>query len=237
MINLKKLYIITLPVLICSFIFGVSVKKRHAQVNVIPHPKNFPTVIVDAGHGGFDGGTSTDDGIPEKDINLDISLYLDEFLRLYGFNTILTRCDDYSLENEGLNTIRQKKTSDIHNRLKVTEENPNSIFISIHQNHFTDSKYSGMQVFYSGNFSETSSLLAQNIQECTVSLLQPHNERQIKKCGTSVYLIYNAKIPSCLVECGFLSNFDEAQKLKTTEYQRKIAYCIATGILNYYTKE
>ena len=148
----------------------------------------------------------------------------------------MTRYDDVSLEDEGLNTIRKKKTSDIHNRLKLMEEIDNAIFISIHQNKYPQEKYSGLQVFYSPNNSEQSSLLARNIQENVVELLQPENERQIKECGTSVYLIYNAVKPAVLVECGFLSNYNEAQLLKTEQYQRKIAFCIATGIQDYIYK-
>ncbi len=197
-----------------------------------------PTIIIDAGHGGFDGGTSADDGSVEKDINLAISLYLFEYLNSFGFNTILTRDSDESLEDEGLNTIRKKKSSDIHNRMNIMEKADNSVFVSIHQNHYSVEKYNGLQVFYSPKFSDESSLLAQSIQETVVELLQPENDRQIKKCGTSVYLMYNAVKPAVLVECGFLSNHRESQLLKTQEYQKKIAFCIALGIQDYvYNKE
>ncbi len=124
--------------------------------------------------------------------------------------------------------------SDIHNRLELMKKTDNSVFLSIHQNHFSIEKYNGMQVFYSKKYSDVSSLLAQNIQEATVEMLQTNNERQIKECGTSVYLIYNAEKPACLVECGFLSNLEEAEKLKTPEYQKKIAYCIAIGVQKYF---
>jgi hypothetical protein len=97
-----------------------------------------------------------------------------------------------------------------------------------------EEKYSGMQVFYSKNFSDISSALAQSIQSQTVELIQPNNNRQIKECGTSVYLIYNAKAPACLIECGFLSNKAEAQKLLTEDYQKQIAYCIALAVYDYY---
>lgn len=140
---------------------------------------------------------------------------------------------DCSVEDDGLNTIRQKKTSDLHNRMKIMEETDNAIFISIHQNKYTDGKYSGTQVFYSPKTKEESQILAQSIQDCVVNTLQKENTRQIKECGTSVFLMYNAVKPAVLVECGFLSNYEETNKLKTPEYQKKIAFCIAMGTQNY----
>lgn len=192
-----------------------------------------PTVIIDAGHGGFDGGAATNDGTSEKGINLNIALYLRDYLEFFGFTVVMTRESDVSTEDEGLTTIRSKKSSDLHNRMEIMENTDNAIFVSVHQNHFSSSKYYGAQVFYSKNFSEQSSLLAQNIQENIVLNLQPENSRQIKPCTSSVYLIYNAVKPAVLVECGFLSNYEEAEKLKTEDYQKQMAFCIAIGILNY----
>lgn len=192
-----------------------------------------PTVIIDAGHGGFDGGASTDDGVSEKGINLNIALYLEEYLHFFGFNVVMTRETDTSTESEGLTTIRSKKTSDLHNRMALMEKTDNAIFVSIHQNHFSSSKYKGAQVFYSLKLSQQSSLLAENIQENIVYYLQKDNTRQIKPISTSVYLIYNAVKPAVLVECGFLSNPEDAENLQNESYQRKIALCIALGILNY----
>jgi N-acetylmuramoyl-L-alanine amidase len=145
----------------------------------------------------------------------------------------MTRDSDTSTEDEGLNTIRSRKSSDLHNRMALMEKTQNAVFVSIHQNHFSQSKYSGAQVFYSKNFSEKSSYLAESIQESIVYFLQPNNTRQIKPCGTSVYLINNAVKPAVLVECGFLSNYEESEKLKTEEYQKQMALSIAVGILNY----
>ena len=237
---MKKLYLITIPVVICALILystcrSTNERSASAEINTA---EMLPTIIIDAGHGGFDGGTSSDDGIIEKDINLKISLYLCEYLNFFGFNTILTRDKDESLESDGLTTIREKKSSDIHNRMDLMEKTDNALFISIHQNHYSVEKYHGLQVFYSPTFSDESSQLAQSIQETVTELLQQDNEREIKKCGTSVYLMYNAVKPAVLVECGFLSNHNESQLLKTEEYQKKIAFCIALGIRDYvYEKE
>ncbi|MBO5432513.1 MAG: N-acetylmuramoyl-L-alanine amidase [Clostridia bacterium] len=195
--------------------------------------KKTPCIIIDAGHGGFDGGASTDDGYPEKHINLNISIYLSDYLTALGYETLLTRTTDESLEDSGLSTIRKRKTSDLHNRMKIMEETENAIFISIHQNHYSQEKYRGMQVFYSPSFSDESSALAEYIQSCTVNTLQPDNTRKIKECTSSVFLIYKAVKPAVLVECGFLSNKEEAELLQTEKYQKNIALCIAMGVQNY----
>lgn len=240
MVILKKLYLITIPLVVCALILYSTCRftnEKSASANTNTS-EVLPTIIIDAGHGGFDGGTSSNDGIIEKDINLKISLYLCEYLDSFGFNTVLTRDKDESLESDGLSTIREKKSSDIHNRMDLMEKTDNALFVSIHQNHYSVEKYHGLQVFYSPNFSEESSQLAQSIQDTVTELLQPENERQIKKCGTSVYLMYNAVKPAVLVECGFLSNYNESQLLKTEEYQKKLAFCIALGIRDYvYEKE
>ncbi len=236
MIILKKLVFLCALVLL-SFLVSIGVinnEKLSRDVSDNLSVKNKPVIIVDAGHGGFDGGASTDDGVSEKGINLNIALYLKDYLNFFGFQVVMTRETDTSTEDEGLTTIRSRKSSDLHNRMALMEKTENSIFVSIHQNHYSSSQYSGAQVFYSGNFSEQSSVLAQNIQESIVYYLQPGNTRQIKPCGTSVYLIYNAVKPAVLVECGFLSNYEEAENLKTEDYQRKMAFSIALGILNYY---
>lgn len=232
---MKRLYVPLISIVICALIFNATayIYSSDNASSSTEKPSKLPVIIIDAGHGGFDGGAVADDGTVEKDINLKIALYLDECLQLSGFETVLTRYTDTSLEDSGLNTIRQKKTSDIHNRLKVMEETDNAIFISIHQNKYSVEKYKGLQVFYSPNFSEQSSLLAENIQENVTKMLQPDNDRMIKECGTSVYLIYNAVKPAVLVECGFLSNYSETQLLKTEQYQKQIAFCIATGIQDF----
>ena len=236
---MKRLLIIIFPLVVCTFIFIYSCASEKSIVRQVSKhlDPDKPTIIIDAGHGGFDGGTSAAGGTIEKDINLNISLYLRDYLEFLGYKTVLTREGDISLEDEGLSTIRTRKTSDIHNRMKLMEKTDNAIFVSIHQNHFSVEKYKGLQVFYSPNFSEKSSLLATDIQENVVELLQPDNDRQITECGTSVFLIYNAVKPAVLVECGFLSNEEEASLLKTEEYQKRIAFAIALGIQDYVRNE
>ena len=232
---MKKLIYVVLPLIISLLIFICTLTLRNpiSAVKSTKQNANQPIVIIDAGHGGFDGGAVSDDGTVEKDINLSIALYLQEYLAIFNIKTIMIRETDCSVEDNGLNTIRQKKTSDLHNRMKIMEETDNAIFVSIHQNKFPDGKYSGTQVFYSPKTKDESQVLAQTIQDYIVNTLQKDNKRQIKECGTSVFLMYNAVKPAVLVECGFLSNYEETQRLKSSEYQKKIAFCIAMGIQNY----
>lgn len=191
-------------------------------------------VIIDAGHGGIDGGTSAADGTPEKEINLSVALKVDEFLKSMGIKTVLTRNKDVSIHSENAVTIREKKVSDIKNRLKIVESAENSVLLSIHQNHFTQSKYSGAQVFYSKNNPE-SKIIADIIQRNIIDFIQPDNSRETKCSGSEIYLLHNVSAPAVMVECGFLSNPDEAEKLKNENYQQNIAFIIALSILEYIT--
>ena len=217
---------------VCVLIFAVvryNLAAASAAIAQIP-----ATVIIDAGHGGEDGGATGITGASESQINLEIALRLEQLLSFCGLDTLMIRTTDTAVYTGDCNTFSEKKVSDLKNRTALVNRTPSAILISIHQNHFSQSKYSGAQVFYSKNFSDECSGLAQSIQESIVYFTQPKNKREIKPCGTSVYLIYNAVKPAVLVECGFLSNKEEAEKLKTEEYQKQIAFSIATGILNYY---
>lgn len=199
---------------------------------VMTKPVLKQTVIVDAGHGGDDGGAIGIDGTVEKDINLDIALKLEKLLKFYGFDVIMTRTEDIMTCDDGLDSLRKRKVSDIHNRFDVLEKNPDAVFISIHQNKFEDNSQHGTQVFYSGNNDE-SKLLAESIQNSIVSVLQPDNSRVVKKSGSGIYLLYHAKLPAVLVECGFISNPAEVKKLNDENYRMKIAILIADGLIKY----
>jgi len=199
---------------------------------VMTKPVLKQTVIIDAGHGGDDGGAIGIDGTVEKDINLDIALKLEKLLKFYGFDVIMTRTEDIMTCDDGLDSLRKRKVSDIHNRFDVLEKNPDAVFISIHQNKFEDNSQHGTQVFYSGNNDE-SKLLAESIQNSIVSVLQPDNSRVVKKSGSGIYLLYHAKLPAVLVECGFISNPAEVKKLNDEKYRMKIAILIADGLIKY----
>lgn len=191
-----------------------------------------PLIVLDAGHGGQDGGAVAKDGTQEQYINLDITLKLNEILTKDGYRTLLTRTDNNSIHDADAKTTREQKVSDIHNRLKIVEANPGCLFVSVHQNYYTESQYSGAQVFYSPNAPE-SSQLAQCIQSSIVSSLQPGNNRQIKESGSSIYILYHATEPAVLVECGFLSNPEETAKLNDESYRQQMAQAIADGIETY----
>lgn len=190
-------------------------------------------IIIDAGHGGFDGGAVADDGTLEKNINLVIASNLKQLCKLGGFEVIMTRDSDKGTEVDENDSISNRKKSDMKRRLAVIEENPDAIFVSIHLNKFTTSTASGAQVFYSKNNSN-SETLAENIQRTMVDLIQKENTRTIKQADNSIFLLKKSSIPSIIIECGFLSNYEELKLLKNYEYQRKIAFAIYCGILNYY---
>ena len=194
--------------------------------------KDPPLIIIDAGHGGMDGGAVSADGTQEQYINLDIAMCINEILTQKGYKTLMTRVDNNSVHDADAKTVREQKVSDLHNRLKIIESNPDCIFVSVHQNYYTESKYWGTQVFYSPNNLKSSDL-AQCIQSAVITELQPDNTRHIKKSGDSIYLLYQTTVPAVMVECGFLSNYNETAKLNDATYRKQIANSICNGIINY----
>lgn len=232
--TLKKLGLPILAIIMILVMLSLMLFiKKNGKYNLV-YTNSFPNkqIVIDPGHGGEDGGAVAND-LVEKDLNLEISLILADMLRESGFEVILTRDSDISIYDEGEQSLKNKKRSDIMNRLKLANENPSSIFVSIHQNKFEESKYSGAQMFY-GLKNEFSKPLALSLQKSIVNMLQPNNNREIKPITSSVYLINNASSPAVLCECGFLSNSDEAKLLSNKEYQSKISFAIMNGILNFY---
>lgn len=187
-------------------------------------------ILIDAGHGGEDGGAVAPDGTLEKDINLPIATTLANILRMSGFTIKMTRDGDYSIYDAGSSSVRQKKSSDLKNRLQLV--NQSYMTISIHQNKFEQSKYYGTQIFYSTNHPE-SKLMATTVRQTVLDMLQPENTRQLKVGNSDIYLLHKASVPIILVECGFMSNPSELAKLKDKQYQKQMAYAIACGILAY----
>lgn len=224
--------IITAFLIILSAMLYLTFMANFSAAEASSMPITQKTVIVDAGHGGDDGGAIGIDGTVEKDINLDIALKLEKILKFYGFNVIMTRTQDVMTCDDGLDSLRKRKISDIHNRFELMRKNPDAIFISVHQNKFEDSSQHGTQVFYSGN-DERSKELAEAIQTSVTLTLQRKNDRVVKKSGSGIYLLYHAKVPAVLVECGFISNSDEVKKLKDESYRMKLAILIADGLLKY----
>lgn len=229
----KALFIFFSVFLVISILFLNETKI--ASVSQLIENK-YPVIIIDAGHGGEDGGAIGVDGTNEKDINLEISLKLNDILTVIGYETRMVRITDISIHNENSNTLREKKVSDIRNRAAIMEEYENCFYVSIHQNKYEDSIIWGAQTFYSPN-DEASKTLAQFIQTSIATELQPDNKRKIKESGTSIYVLYNATKPAVMVECGFISNPNELSQLKTEEYQSKMAFSIMSGIINYNISE
>ena len=153
-------------------------------------------------------------------------------LRQNGYRVILTRQADVSTDDVETDQISARKKSDLRNRLKLMNDYPSAVFVSIHLNKFTTTAANGSQVFYSPK-TEGSKELSESIQHSIISLLQPHNTRVCKKATSSTYILYNATIPAVLVECGFLSNKAELEKLKQPDYQAQMAFCIAKGIIEF----
>ncbi len=187
-------------------------------------------LILDAGHGGFDGGATGTNGVLEKDINLAVTQKTASLSRLLGFSVETVRNEDVSVNDEGLSTLREKKVSDIHNRLALTKRYPDAIFVSIHQNFFPQSSCKGTQVFYSVNH-PAGEHLAKCLQKGIVSFLQPDNSRAIKPAEKNLYILYHAKTPALLIECGFLSNAEECELLCTEKYQQELAFGIVCSLL------
>jgi len=212
-------------------IFLVQHAERRAAANPVNSPD--PVILLDAGHGGEDGGAVGVGGVVEKNLNLAITLKLDSFLRAMGYQTILTRSSDTDLHDLTASTVHDRKVSDIHNRFAMMEAlRGKDLFVSIHMNKFPGAGAHGTQVFYSKN-TPKSAALAQAIQESVVHLVQPENTRLIKPSGDSIYLLYYAKKTAVVVECGFISNAAEAELLQDDAYQNKIAFAIACGILDF----
>ncbi len=220
----RKFWAIYLAIIL---IFAITVHGTGRAVTVIA--ENIPVqrqqiIVVDAGHGGVDGGATSCSGVLESQLNLEIAIRLNDLLRLLGFETVMVRTTDVSVYTEG-ETIAAQKASDLKNRVKLVNELQNSILVSIHQNIFPDSRYSGAQVFY--NDGDTRHL-AQALQSA-FKAIDPNSTRQCKK-SQGVYLMQHIQRPGLLVECGFLSNPQEEAKLRSKSYQLMLCGAIASTL-------
>lgn len=195
------------------------------------------TVIVDAGHGGEDGGAVGVNQALEKEINLAIALELEKNLKANNFEVIMTRDGDFSIGDQSLKTVAERKRSDTKQRVQIVKEaGENCILVSIHQNHFSESKYHGAQMFYSKNH-PNSAVLAESVRQNIILSLQPENKRENKEADSNIYLLEHCMIPAILVECGFLSNPEEAEKLCQSEYQKEMAAAIYNGLIDYFSEQ
>jgi len=225
---LKKFLLLTMCGVAVAVLYLSSVKNQMretlSEINVQP-----AQLILDAGHGGEDGGAVSITGMPESQINLAIVKKMDAILGFYGECPILTRDSDRSLHDEGAVTLREKKVSDLKRRTEIVNETEGGVLISIHQNSFQSPKYQGTQVFY-GNV-DGSQELALHIQEAIRRTIQPDNSRKVKEIAENVYLMNHIECPAVLVECGFLTNPEEEKQLRDADYQKQLAAVLSAAWL------
>lgn len=210
-------------------LFGFAASAVFVSRSVTTMAENAPIegrkcVIVDAGHGGVDGGATSCTGVLESQLNLEISIRVNDLLHLLGVETKMIRTDDISVYTEG-DSIAAKKMSDLKERVRIVNETDNGILISLHMNHYSASQYHGAQVFYANT--EVSEELAQTMQSALKENLDNNNKRQINKAD-GVYLMQHIQKPGILIECGFISNPEEEANLRDPNYQRQLSIVIAT---------
>ena len=239
--NKKRIQIIISCILVSLFAFSIqmtmgtrpSVKNESSNtVETTSTPVSGKTVVLDAGHGVPDEGAESSNGTTEAETNLKITLKVQNLLEQSGCTVILTRSDENAIYDLDSTTLRQKKISDIRNRVKIGNESSADIFVSIHLNKIPQQQYYGWQCFYKdGN--EQSNKLAKSIQENLNKSIQKENNRVAMKID-NIYIIKHVEIPTAVVECGFLSNPEEEQQLLDDAYQNRLAWGIYNGIINYF---
>lgn len=231
--NEKKLLHSLIPVyaliLSCFLIAGIAGSRAISAIAENVPLTQRKCVIIDPGHGGMDGGATSCTGVTESTINLEIALRLNDLMHLLGIDTLMTRETDISIHISG-NTIAAQKVSDLKERVRIANSVDNAILVSIHQNHFTDSRYSGAQVFYRPD--NESMDLAGQLQTSFVQTINPGSNRKSKR-GEGIYLLQKADLPAVLVECGFLSHHEEEARLRTENYQKKVSAVIAAVCSTY----
>lgn len=186
-------------------------------------------IVIDAGHGGVDGGATSCTGVLESHINLEIALRLEDLFHLLGYDTVMIRRTDESIYTQG-NTIAAQKVSDLKERVRISNETPGAVLISIHQNTYANSRYRGAQVFYSND--DRSKKLAQSMQQNLITALNDSNQRKSRP-AKGMYLMEHITCPGVLIECGFVTNPEEEALLRDDDYQRKLCAVIASTVSSY----
>lgn len=227
----KKSLRLTAAMIGCFALLAVCARVTERALPTSSPAAEKPVIVLDAGHGGLDSGAVGKSGLLEKDVNLSIVLKLRDMLELSGFEVVLTRDKDISIYDAGVEGIRNQKLSDMDNRLEIIQQYPDSIFLCIHQNNYTDPQYFGAQMFYNDNNSDNRTLA--QIMQNRFAQLQTGNDREIKLSGDELFLLKSNTNPSLMIECGFLSNPDEEQKLASDEYRQQVAFTIWSGLLEF----
>ena len=231
----KKLKNIVIGLFAVFMVVALTLGSKENNLNYIDTvslPVSGKVVVIDAGHGIPDEGAEVGDGTTEAQTNLKIALKLQNLLEQSGCTVILTRSDENGIYDLDSKTLKQKKISDIRNRVKIGNESSADIFVSIHLNKIPQEQYDGWQTFYNKN-SEQGQKLAKLIQANLNEAIQKENKRVAAKIE-NIYIINNVEIPTTIVECGFLSNPQEKELLLTDSYQNRLAWGIYNGIIDYF---
>ena len=229
---IKQVSLISVFVLLSVFFYSSRTRHPVEIIPVMAVPVTNKVIILDAGHGTPDEGAESSSGTLEAPINLQITLKIQKLLESSGATVILTRSDDNSICEIDAETIREKKVSDVHQRVKIGNNSSADVFVSIHLNKISESQYSGWQTFYK-NSDENSKKLATSIQNSLNSTISNNYDR-VPHTISNVYIMKNVEIPITIVECGFLSNQEDEARLKTDEYQQELAWGIYNGIMDYF---
>lgn len=227
----KRMILIILSVFVSVLTFAL-VKDKKEIVPTVSLPVSGKTIVIDAGHGKPDEGAQSSNGTTEAETNLKIALKLQNLLEQSGTTVILTRSDENAIYDIDAKTLKQKKISDIHNRVKIGNESSADLFVSIHLNKIPQQQYDGWQTFYKAGSNEGKKL-AESIQNNLNDAIQKENNR-IAKTIDNIYIIKHVEIPITIVECGFLSNPTEEKKLLEDDYQNRLAWGIYNGIIDYF---
>lgn len=232
----KKRLILILTCIVLSVSFCmVNMNSRMETVETVSFPVSQKVIVLDAGHGVPDEGAQSSNGTTEAETNLKIALKVQTLLEQSGATVILTRSDENAIYDLDSKTLKQKKISDIHNRVKIGNESSADIFVSIHLNKIPQQQYYGWQTFYKdGN--EKSTKLAKSIQSNLNEAIQKENKRVAMKID-NIYIVKHVEIPISIVECGFLSNPEEEKQLLEDEYQDRLAWGIYNGIIDYFYEQ
>ncbi|MDO5557179.1 MAG: N-acetylmuramoyl-L-alanine amidase CwlD [Clostridia bacterium] len=231
-LNRKRLLAIASMVLVSLFVFACGLNVDNDTVETVSMPVSNKVIVLDAGHGVPDEGAESSNGTSEAEINLKIALKVQNLLEQSGATVILTRSDENAIYDLDASTLKQKKISDIHNRVKIGNESSADIFVSIHLNKIPQSQYDGWQTFYNEKSGE-GQRLAKCLQDNLNQAIQKENKRVPMKID-NIYIIKHVEIPISIVECGFLSNPQEEQNLLNEDYQTRLAWGIYNGIMDYF---
>lgn len=230
-LNKKRITAVVVSAFLLIFVFVLATEKRE-MVPTVTLPVSGKTIILDAGHGKPDEGAQSRSGTTEAETNLKIALKVQNLLEQSGSTVLLTRSDENAIYDIDAKTLKQKKISDIHNRVKIGNESSADIFVSIHLNKIPQPQYDGWQTFYNAESSEGQKL-AVSIQNNLNEAIQKENNR-VAKTIENIYIIKHVEIPTTIVECGFLSNPEEEKQLLEDEYQNRLAWGIYNGIIDYF---